>query len=89
MFKEYEETRAIWFAENTFEDNDVYFLIDFQPKMERVILGVCTIGVGSIYLHLYISLNFPVTFKAFIWALEISSAYYHKRSILKILILPF
>lgn len=27
MFKEYEETRAIWFAESSFEDNDVYFLI--------------------------------------------------------------
>lgn len=27
MFKEYEETRAIWFTENSFEDNDVYFLI--------------------------------------------------------------
>ncbi|KAG5879073.1 hypothetical protein JTB14_023897 [Gonioctena quinquepunctata] len=27
MFKEYEETRAIWFSENSFEDTDVYFLI--------------------------------------------------------------
>ncbi|XP_050295958.1 probable E3 ubiquitin-protein ligase HERC4 isoform X2 [Anthonomus grandis grandis] len=27
MFKEYEETRAIWFSENTFEENSVYFLI--------------------------------------------------------------
>ncbi|KAJ8938616.1 hypothetical protein NQ314_011425 [Rhamnusium bicolor] len=34
MFKEYEETRAIWFAENSFEDNDVYFLIDIQIAEE-------------------------------------------------------
>lgn len=27
MFKEYEETRAIWFSEDTFEDEDVYLLI--------------------------------------------------------------
>lgn len=27
MFKEYEETRAIWFSENPFEENNVYFLI--------------------------------------------------------------
>ncbi|XP_030753015.1 probable E3 ubiquitin-protein ligase HERC4 isoform X2 [Sitophilus oryzae] len=27
MFKEYEETRAIWFSENPFEENSVYFLI--------------------------------------------------------------
>ncbi|KAL3278333.1 hypothetical protein HHI36_013664 [Cryptolaemus montrouzieri] len=27
MFKEYEETRAIWFSDNTFEDGDVYALI--------------------------------------------------------------
>lgn len=27
MFKEYEETRSIWFSENTFEDEMMYFLI--------------------------------------------------------------
>lgn len=27
MFREYEETRAIWFAESSFEDTEVYFLI--------------------------------------------------------------
>uniref|UniRef100_A0AAR5Q3R7 HECT-type E3 ubiquitin transferase n=2 Tax=Dendroctonus ponderosae TaxID=77166 RepID=A0AAR5Q3R7_DENPD len=27
MFKEYEETRAIWFSENPFEESNVYFLI--------------------------------------------------------------
>lgn len=27
MFKEYEETRAIWFSEHTFEDEVHYFLI--------------------------------------------------------------
>lgn len=27
MFKEYEETRAIWFSEHTFEDEVYYFLI--------------------------------------------------------------
>lgn len=27
MFKEYEETRAIWFSENSFEESNVYFLI--------------------------------------------------------------
>jgi len=27
MFKEYDETRAIWFTENSFEENNVYFLI--------------------------------------------------------------
>lgn len=32
MFKEYEETRTIWFAENTFEDEAVYFLIGILKK---------------------------------------------------------
>lgn len=27
MFKEYEETRAIWFSEDSFEDEDMYLLI--------------------------------------------------------------
>ncbi|XP_026678659.1 probable E3 ubiquitin-protein ligase HERC4, partial [Diaphorina citri] len=27
MFKEYEETRSIWFSEDTFEDQNMYFLI--------------------------------------------------------------
>ncbi|RZC35721.1 E3 ubiquitin-protein ligase HERC4, partial [Asbolus verrucosus] len=28
MFKEYEETRAVWFSETSFEEEPVYFLID-------------------------------------------------------------
>ncbi|KAJ8935929.1 hypothetical protein NQ318_008705 [Aromia moschata] len=47
MFKEYEETRAIWFAENTFEDNDVYFLIG-------MILGL------AIYNFTIIEIPFPL-----------------------------
>lgn len=38
MFKEYEETRAIWFSENSFEDNDVYFLIGNRIFSTIVIL---------------------------------------------------
>lgn len=33
MFKEYEETRALWFSETSFEEEPVYFLIG------RVVLG--------------------------------------------------
>lgn len=32
MFKEYEETRTIWFSEDTFEDEDVYILIGKSNK---------------------------------------------------------
>ncbi|XP_018560806.1 probable E3 ubiquitin-protein ligase HERC4 isoform X2 [Anoplophora glabripennis] len=47
MFKEYEETRTIWFAENSFEDNDVYFLIG-------MILGL------AIYNFTIIDIPFPL-----------------------------
>lgn len=37
MFKEYEETRAIWFSEDTFEEEDVYLLIGkFYNDMKNV-----------------------------------------------------
>lgn len=34
MFKEYEETRAIWFSEDTFEDEDVYLLIGKSKQLK-------------------------------------------------------
>nr|XP_023013190.1 probable E3 ubiquitin-protein ligase HERC4 isoform X1 [Leptinotarsa decemlineata] len=47
MFKEYEETRAIWFSENSFEDDDVFFLIG-------MILGL------AIYNYTIIDVPFPL-----------------------------
>ncbi|CAG9823178.1 unnamed protein product [Phaedon cochleariae] len=47
MFREYEETRAIWFSESSFEDNSVYFLIG-------MILGL------AIYNFTIIDIPFPL-----------------------------
>ncbi|CAH2001547.1 unnamed protein product [Acanthoscelides obtectus] len=47
MFREYEETRAIWFVETSFEDSDVYFLIG-------MILGL------AIYNFTIIDVPFPL-----------------------------
>ncbi|XP_057653179.1 probable E3 ubiquitin-protein ligase HERC4 isoform X1 [Diorhabda carinulata] len=47
MFQEYEETRAIWFSETSFEDNSVYFLIG-------MILGL------AIYNFTIIDIPFPL-----------------------------
>jgi hypothetical protein len=39
MFKEYEETRSIWFSEDTFEDQNMYFLIGKEYVLVRICLN--------------------------------------------------
>lgn len=39
MFKEYEETRTIWFSEASFEDKIMYLLIGKLPTVITVIIS--------------------------------------------------